>query len=530
MFKQLINRVTRWIRRLAQKNRTNLRMYAAAKVSRLTTGWNASNTSADTELSSSLRTMRARSRALIRDAAYAKRAKIIVVNNVVGWGIGMQAQIKAGRGELNTRINDAIEAAWKKWAEADSCHTGGKLHFSDFERAAISQIFEAGEVFIRKHYRPFGNSSVPFALELIEAERLADDFQPSAVQPDARVRMGIEADRFHRPVAYWIRELHPGELHLTAEQTDRLERVPADQIIHLHLVERWPQTRGEPWLHAAARRLNDMDGYSEAEIVGARAAASYMGFIESPESSSGLVSEEMADGSRQTELEPGIIDRLLPGEKFNFANPNRPNSQFDPFMRMMLREAAAGVGTSYESLSRDYSQSNYSSSRLALLDDRDLWRVLQLWFIRAFRAQIHREWLQQAVLTRTIPEIGIEAYAASPEKYEAVRFKPRGWSWIDPTKEVEAYKEAVRGGFITVSEVIALTGGGRDIEDVLNERADELKMMKAKGLKFDTEIQDPAPAKDAAPPAPNGNGKQPADDQDDDPVDRFLAEFHHRGG
>ena len=46
-------------------------------------------------------------------------------------------------------------------------------------------------------------------------------------------------------------------------------------------------------------------------------------------------------------------------------------------MRFMLREIAAGTGVSYESLSRDYSQSNYSSSRLALIDDRDLWRVFQ---------------------------------------------------------------------------------------------------------------------------------------------------------
>jgi capsid protein len=28
------------------------------------------------------------------------------------------------------------------------------------------------------------------------------------------------------------------------------------------------------------------------------------------------------------------------------------------------------------------------------------------------------------------------------DTYEAARFKPPGWSWIDPTKEVAAYKEA----------------------------------------------------------------------------------------
>jgi lambda family phage portal protein len=146
---------------------------------------------------------------------------------------------------------------------------------------------------------------------------------------------------------------------------------------------------------------------------------------------------------------------------------------------------AAGTGVSYESLSRDYSQSNYSSSRLALLDDRDLWRTFQLWWMRSFREELHEEWLQAAVLAGVV-NIPLEQYATNPEKFEAATFKARGWSWIDPTAEVAAYKEAVKAGFITVSEVIAQTGNGLDLEDVLDERERELNEMKGKGLDFDT--------------------------------------------
>lgn len=470
-------------------------MYASARDSRLTSGWAQTVTSADSELSTSLRPLRSRSRALIRDAAYAKRAKIIVVNNVIGQGIGMQAQVKTTRDGLNNRINDDIEAAWEDWCGPETCHTGGTLHFADLERFAMGQIFEAGEIFIRKYYRPFGDSSIPFALEVIEPERVVDEFQPSPMAPNATVRMGIEADSFRRPIAYWIRRLHPGEIRYSAGEIDAIERIPADQIIHLRIVDRWPQTRGEPWLHTVIRKLNDMDGYTEAEVIGARAAANYMATIETPQD----YGEPTEGGGREIVLEPGVVERLAAGEKMNFIAPNRPNTQIDPFMRLMLREVAAGTGPSYESLSRDYSQSNYSSSRLALLDDRDLWRVIQMWFIRNFRLQIHREWLQQAILSRVIQSISVEAYASDLKKFSAVRFKPRGWSWVDPTKEVEAYKGAVRNGFTTTSEVIALTGGGKDIEDVLNEREQELKMMKEKGLIFDT---DPSvvPAKKIADP------------------------------
>jgi len=497
-----------------QAPRRQQRMYAMAKASRLTVGWGTSVSSEDTELSSSLRTARARSRQLVRDAAYAKRAKVIVQNNVVGQGIGMQAQVMNSRGELNNRINDDIEAAWEKWCEKQSCHTGASLHFADYERAVIGQVFEAGEVFTRKHFRKFGDSQIPLALELIEAERIADDAKPGPADANNGVRLGIEVNSFGAPIAYLIRTLHPGELRLMPEQTDKIERIPADLIVHNRIIDRWPQTRGIPWMHAAARKLNDMDGLTEAEITAARAAACYMGFIESPEGESEFATTQ-EDGSKQLELEPAVVERLDPGEKFTYAAPNRPNSQLDPFMRMMLREVAAGTGSSYESLSRDYSQSNYSSSRLALIDDRDLWRTLQRWFIRDYRMPIHRQWLQQAVLSGAIPSINIQEYGANPSKFEAVRFKPRGWSWIDPTKEVEAYKEAILAGFTTVGRVIDLTGDGSDLEDILKERKRELELMKDAGLVFST---DPSAVQLAPLPVAQTDPNAPADPLNDPTV------------
>jgi lambda family phage portal protein len=473
--------------RKTQEKKTVFRMYAGAKQSRLTSGWGQTVTSADSELSTSLRVLRARSRTLMRDAPYAKRAKVIVVNNVVGAGIGMQAQVKGLNDRLDNRINDNIEAAWEEWIMGSRCHTGGALHFADIERMAMGQIFETGEMFLRKHYQKFGDSAVPLALETIEPERVIDEFQPSAIMPGGVVRMGIESDEFRRPVAYWIRRLHPGEIRYSAQETDAIERVPADQIIHLRIIDRWPQTRGEPWLHAVIRKLNDVDGYSEAEIIAARAAACYMGIIETEQD----YGEKTETESREITLEPGVVEKLSPREKFNFVKPDRPNSNIDPFMRLMLREIAAGTGVSYESLSRDYSQSNYSSSRLALLDDRDLWRVLQLWFIRNFRIPLHREWLQLAVFSRAVSAIPVENFALDMPKYSAVRFKPRGWTWIDPQKEVEAYKEGIKAGFTTTTQVIAQTGGGIDIEDLLDERRNELDMMKEKNLIFDTDPQSP---------------------------------------
>jgi lambda family phage portal protein len=504
--------------------RAETRMYSGAKNSRLTAGWGSSVTSADSEIVSSLRTMRSRCRELVRDASFARRGKIIVVNNVIGSGIGMQAQVRTTRDDLNQRINSDIEEAHENWAAAENCHTGGRLHFSAIEQFCMGQVFEAGEIFIREHFRAFGNSKIPYALEVIEPERVLDEFQPSAVDPRLRVRMGVELDIYHRPVNYLIRSIHPGDVRYSSQDVDRIERVPADEIIHLGIIDRWPQTRCVPWMHAAMRKLEDTEGYSYAEIVRARAQANIVGGLKTPREYGEEVKDENGNvTNRQVTSEAGTFEVLYQDEEMQFPTPTSPNSSADGFLRFLLREIAAGIGVSYESLSRDYSQSNYSSSRLALLDDRDLWRIFQMWFIRSFRMRVHRHFIQQAVLGRAVPSIPIESYAADPHKFEKVRFKPRGWSWVDPTKEVEAYKEAIKAGLTTRTDVIAQTANGRDREDIDEEREQELKESKEMGLVYDTDqaaieaeikskTQPQAPA--AAKPAPdvddsdNGNNAQ----------------------
>jgi lambda family phage portal protein len=489
----------RWID--PPRAKSGQRLYGGSRPSRLTTFQSSSNSSADSELQFSLTKLRSSSRQLMRDAAYAKRARMITVNNVIGSGVGMQCQVKNSRGELHLRINDDIENAWDEWSYGDRCHTGGALCFADFERAAMAEVFTAGEVFIRLHRRAFGSSRIPFAIELIEAERVADEFsqpQPGPANGRSDIRLGIEVDIYGRPLAYWMRERHPGELRLDMQSVTRLERVPAADVIHLRIIDRWPQTRGEPWLHSVIRKLGDMDEYSAAELTAARMSANFFATVESPTNDEALATEtNPANDAREMNIEPGVIEQLNAGEQLKFHTPNRPNAALDPFLRYMLREVAAGAGCSYESLSRDYSQSNYSSSRLALLDDRDLWRALQQWWGRSLRAPLYAQWLQQAVLARSVASIPIEAYALDPEHYRAATFKFRGWSWIDPTKEVQAYKDAVRCGFTTVTAVVEQTGGGPDMEDVLRQRRQELDDMAARDLVFDT---DPAavPAKGAA--------------------------------
>ncbi len=460
------------------------RGYAAAERGRLTSDWMAGGTSADAELQMSLATLRNRSRQMIRDNPHAANLQRIVVDNVVGTGIGIQCQVTKSDGTPDQKINDEIETAWRRWCEKDSCHTAGQLGFNDILRLVVGGVFQDGEALIRKVRQPFGRSSIPFALEIIEPDLLLEHGVGAHMARDGNViRFGVEVDEWQRPAAYWLRRFHPGDYSYASNVgVDSVRRIAASDIEHFHMVTRWPQTRGVPWMHMVLRRLRDMGGYTESELVAARAAANIMGFIQQD--------LELADSnearkkkSRFVQSEPGTLQRLLPGETFEGFTPSRPNSNLHEFMRYMLREVASGVGVSYESLSRDYSQTNYSSSRLALLGDRDQWRVLQTWLITNYLEGIYREWLDAAVISGAVK---IPDYFNRKEHYQQVRFKPRGWSWVDPQREVEAYAKAVRYGFMSRSDVIAAIGNGQDREDVDKMIKSDQERAKALGLKFDS--------------------------------------------
>jgi lambda family phage portal protein len=491
------------------------RAYAGAKWGASTADWVAQATSADSELYTSLRTLRNRSRQLVRDNEYAKNAKRIVVNNVIGTGIGFEAQVMQRNGKaLNTRVNDRIETEWRRWCKATLCHTAGRLSFKAMQRFILGNVFEAGEILIRLVHQPFGGSSVPLALEVIEADQIVDNYSGKADNGNT-IRMGVEVDQWQRPVAYWLHPKHPGDYSFHGSyQPGQYLRVPANEIIHLGLFERPYQTRCVPWLHATLIKLRHMGGYEEAEIIAARAAASIMGFrqkpeldLPDPEDDEGQ--DEDAPVSPTISFMPGQILELPPGETFNGFSPSRPNAALDPFMRFMLRSVAAGVGVSYESLSRDYSQSNYSSSRLALLDDRDGWRILQDWFTEAFLVPVFERWLDLAVLSGTLP---LQGYEADPDAYRAVEWQPRGWSWIDPAKEQAAAKSAVRSGHSTLTDDLAEQG--KSIEAIFKRRRRELDLAKEYDLVLDT---DPAQLNDkgAAQATPAPGDPSPKPDGDD---------------
>ena len=295
--------------------------------------------------------------------------------------------------------------------------------------------------------------------------------------------MGIEQDSFGRAQQYAFLKKHPGDTPFGTPVGQREHMiVPASEICHIFVSNRPSQSRGEPWLSSSILSLHHLAGFQEASVIRARAASSLMGFITSPE---GELDQggEVYDNERVSQFEPGKFSYLQAGESVTVPDFDSPNSEFPEFMSAMLRSVASGCGISYESVSKDFSKTNYSSSRLSLLEDRNHYRSLQTYLIENFHSRVFDAWLEMATLSGALV---LPSYDTEPERYRKVRWIPRGWDWIDPQKEIAANKEAVRAGFKTMADVISSQGG--DLEELLPARKAEVEAAEQLGLKFDTDM------------------------------------------
>lgn len=468
--------------------RTGRRMYAGARLSRLTTDWLGGQTSADAEIKTSLRKLRDRSREMVRDNPYARQAKRAVQANVVGHGIQLQAQVMKLRGKRRDEpVNEAIETAWKQWCERGSCDVTGKFSFHQIETLIAGALPESGEVLVRLVRGRFGNSVVPLALQLIESDMLDEEYSGPTSNAKGEWRMGVELDEWGRPVQYAFFTRHPGDSNLVGRIDDnrRHQFIPADEVIHLYIPERPGQTRGVPWFASVMDDAHQMQGYEEAAVIRARAAASLMGFIQTPEGE--LEGDDVEGEQRLTDFEPGQFRYLNPGESIDIPDISSPDGQYEMFVRQKTRRFAAGFGCSYETISRDFSQTNYSSSRLSLLEDRDHWKMVQQYLIETFHQRVYVEWLDRAVLSGAL---NLVDYELRPERYQrAAHWQSRGWAWVDPKKEAEAYALMEDRGYMTKAQICGLLG--TDLEENLKQLAFEQQLAMDLGVKLNADQMAP---------------------------------------
>lgn len=449
------------------------RNYAGASGGRLFNDFVASSQSADEEIRGALKVLRNRCRDLSRNNEYARRFINLSKSNVVGdRGVTLQVKARNDNGSMDVIGNSLIETAWKKWGRLGICTVDGRMSWVDTQRLFVETLIRDGEVLVRlvKYPNEFG-----FALEFIESDLLDEEYN-LALPNGNRIRMGVELDKFNRPVAYHLFTSHPGD-NQSHWMGRAYNRIPAEKILHCFLPERAMQTRGSPWMSSAISSLKMLHGYREAELVAARVGASKMGFFTSP-AGDAFSADDIDNRVPIMEAEPGTFHQLPDGVTLQQFDANHPSTAFAEFEKAVLRGIASGLGVSYTSLANDLEGVSYSSIRQGTLEDRDQWKVVQDFLIQHFVDPVFRHFLM------TIMENGtINIPASRFDKFaDATVFRARGFQWVDPLKEMNAAVVGINNGILSLQDVA--NQYGRDVEETFDQIQAEKEMANVYGVKL----------------------------------------------
>lgn len=471
--------------------------------------WQVGNPGAVAALASTQHELRAKSRDLVRRNAWAAAGVEAFVSNAIGTGIKPQSMV------ADNALREAIHSLWWDWCE--EADAAGLTDFYGLQALACRAMLEGGECLVRLRYRrPEDGLPVGLQLQLLEPEHLPTTLNQELPSGNV-IRAGIEFDRLGRRTAYHLYRSHPGDGSMapmsgTGGWVGGLDtvRVPASEIVHLFRPLRPGQIRGEPWLARALVKLNELDQYDDAELVRKKTAAMFAGFITRLSPEDNLMGEGLPDanGAAMAGLEPGTMQILEPGEDVKFSQPADVGASYAEFLRMQFRAVAAAMGITYEMLTGDLTQVNYSSIRAGLLEFRRRCEAIQHnVIVHQLCRPIWRAWMEQAALEDAL---ALPQFNQNKRDYLSARWIPQGWQWVDPKKEFDAMLTAIRAGLLSRSE--AISAFGYDAEDIDreiaadNQRADEL------GLVFDSDPrhdQQPIAAVGTQPIAP------PQDPQDD---------------
>jgi lambda family phage portal protein len=475
--------------------------FAAAQQNRLFEDWVASYMSGRDENRWELTLLRRRSREQCRNNPIARRYLGLCDENILGaHGIGLQARNMMANGEPDEETNQQIESAWEEWTEAENCTADGKQCFREFQGAVLESVQRDGEALVQ--LLPGFRNEWGFAVRQIDIDLLDENYNQSAADDRNMVVQGIELDRWGREVAYWLWNEHPTAL--VTSTIRRRQRVPATNILHLGRPRRVGQVRYEPALTPVLIPMRMLDEYQTAELVAARTGAERMGFITGgigPDPNDPLPASETLETSK------GRLDRLGEGETFVPWDNGHPVQAFDMFQKAILRQIAAGLNVSYAALTGDMSQSNYSSTRIAMLAERTNWEIQQEYYAERLCEPVYREWIRNAVIWQQLRLPGPFA------NYMEAEWECRGFEYIDPQKDVDADLTEVAAGLTSLTDVCARKG--RDFATILRKRKAEIELAEELEVPLTFGKSAPgAPAAPAATAAPEAEPEEPEEPEE----------------
>lgn len=495
---------------------------AAARNNRSIASWQPALNSADVDLIPMKADLDAKARDSLNNDAYVKGGATIHQDNIVGALYALNAK-PVGKilgasfdSTWEEEFQEEVENRFTLYAESPDCWMDASRTktFTEMVRLAVGVHTATGEVLASAEWmkKTFGR---PFqtALQFIDTDRLCNPPTEYGMQ-GRNIVAGVEKDVYGAPIQYHVRMQHPSDFHLannfkwkavkTRKPWGRL------QMIHIFEQQRVDQSRGVAAMVSALKEMRITKQFRDVTLQNAVVNATYAASIESDLPSADVfaslggtdnVAKGMNDyiggylnqiatysgGAKNLQLDGVKIPHLYPGTKLNLHAAGKGGPLGQEFEQSLLRYIAASLGVSYEQLSKDYSQTNYSSARAAMAETWKRMNVVKQQVADRFATNGYRLWLEETINMGAITSMPAESrrvgWLYQDQRLDAL--SKCDWigaskGQIDELKETQAAVLRLKYNLSTDEDEIARLG--KDWRVVKKQRARERRMDDELGI------------------------------------------------
>lgn len=458
--------------------------------------WPTMRLSPDAAMMNELDTIVARSEDLERNNGIAAGNKQTQVDNVVGPRVLLKPN--PDRLALNRdadwvfKWSRIVESKWSSFADTVWFDAALRSTFHASSRLAFKSVVSSGELLALPLWLTTRGSRWNTAVQLVEPARLSN---PSGRGNTRTLRNGVEIDSYGAPVAYNIRKSHPGDL-VFGNGTGFLiggewERVPAympwgrPRVLHAFEADWIGQSRGVPLVAAVARQFKMLDHFYREKLRVAVLDAMIFASLETPLDQEAQI--EMLGGNKAKDFKKELNEWRVPmkggtiittpiGTKLNAFTPTRPSGELDSFSEVMLRYIGAGLNLPYELVLKDFSKTNYSSARAALLEAWRYFYSCRQFLTDSWCAPVYELWFEEAVNRGEIPDCTVDDFYGNRIAWTRAKWIFAGRGWVDPVKEADAAVIRMDNSLSTHEDECAEQG--KDGRDVLEQKAREMRYAK----------------------------------------------------
>lgn len=440
----------------------NLKSYDATNEQN--SNWHSFNESAELTDRYNRDNLRAKARDLERNSDMMNAVIKSFERNVFGGAYTLQARTPY------EKLNDEIEKYWKIWTKKANCDLTKSQSFNQMMRMAVRRKKVDGGILFIKVYTNDG--LIPFKLQTIEVDEL-DINQLMPEYKNNRVVGGIEYDLYNRKIGYWIKQYDIDGL-----EPINARFVKADDVIFYYSKKRPSQIREISDVAATLTRIRDVNEFINAVSLKERILACLAIFIKKQNSNvpGRFLNTQSEKEYPKRIITPGMIQELNIGDDIEAVTPSGQSADAAEFIKLQERLIGAGQGLSYESTSRDMSETTYSSARQALIED-EMTYIEEIELLKEVMSEIYESFVISLYQSGLIT---IENFWDNKYDFLKHEWIQASKKWIDPYKEAKANEIAIKTCQKTFRQIAA--ENGRDYKEQLDELIDILSYAKEKGF------------------------------------------------